>query len=249
MYTSIIVAATTALIGSVSAVPLRHVARSASNVTTTSTETVNYPYWNTSHLSPGPMATGTASIPLSTSTPQQPSQPAPAPYAGAAIATILPDYTSQYTSSTGAIDFHTPRGYVSRSPYNHGADKSTLVTFQLPAQYAANQCQVVFDLTEASAALSGTGKVQIFTSLAPATASSASWPSGNLRDQNLGAMTLVKGGRGLWEAGSGPGATTNGVFPCKDIAGKIYGGEIVPVGDVDEISWAAGMDGVKIVVY
>ncbi|KIW71737.1 hypothetical protein PV04_03872 [Phialophora macrospora] len=167
------------------------------------------------------------------------------------IATLLPDFTSQYTSSTGAVDFHTSRGLVSRYPQNGGQDITTLVTFELPSEYGSNECQLVFDLgNDPSAYVAGTGQAQLFTSLAPAYEDTSTWPNGNLRNQHLGTIQVDVDGRAVWEAGSGPGATVDGMFPCSAIAGMIYGGEVVPVGDTDTISWAAGSgDGPKILVW
>jgi len=169
------------------------------------------------------------------------------------VATVLPEYTSNYNGKTGAVDFHTARGFVSRHPNNGGADASTLVTFELPTSYASNTCQLVFDLTDYSSYAVGTStplRAQIFTSLAPAGTSAASWPSGNLRDQELGSIDLVAGGRATWESGSGsPIASNNGIFPCSFIAGKIYGAEILPQGDDVEFSWPAATDGIKIIVW
>jgi len=200
-------------------------------------------YTNTSGIVSTPSAP--AAVPATTSST---SSPPIVPYAQP-IATVFPDFTSQYNSKTGAVDFHTAAGLVSRSTSNGGADITTLVTFTLDKQYAANQCQLVFDLESASSSVSGSAKAQLFTSLAPATADSASWPSGNLRNQNLGAIDVVAHGRATWQAGSGPGATANGFFPCSAITGQIYGGEIVPQGDNVQISWPAGHDGVKIIVW
>jgi hypothetical protein len=176
------------------------------------------------------------------------SSPPIVPYAQP-IATVYPDFTSQYNSKTGAVDFHTSRGLVSRSPTNGGADITTLVTFTLSNEYQSNTCQLVFDLENPSSSVSGSSKAQLFTSLAPAYTDSKTWPSGNLRNQNLGAIDVVAHGRAVWQAGSGPGATSNGYFPCSAITGQIYGGEIVPQGDAVEISWPAAQDGVKIIVW
>jgi hypothetical protein len=165
------------------------------------------------------------------------------------VATVFPDFTSQYNSKTGAVDFHTATGLVSRSTNSGGADITTLVTFTLSPEYSSNMCQLVFDLETPTSQVSGSKKAQLFTSLAPAYADSDSWPSGNLRNQNLGTIDVVAHGRASWEAGSGPGATANGYFPCSAITGQIYGGEIVPQGDNVEISWPAGQDGVKIIVW
>ncbi|KIW25631.1 uncharacterized protein PV07_08797 [Cladophialophora immunda] len=165
------------------------------------------------------------------------------------VAIIYPDYTSQYNSATGAVVFHTAQGHVSRSSKNNGADISTLVTFEFDQKYADNQCQLVFDLFNSTSTLSGSKKAQLYASLAPAYADASSWPSGNLRDQALGSIDVIKGGRATWQAGSGPLAPVNGSFPCSEIAGGIYGGEVVPQGDEVEIKWPAGYDGVKVLVW
>ncbi|KEF61955.1 uncharacterized protein A1O9_03527 [Exophiala aquamarina CBS 119918] len=200
-----------------------------------------YNYTNTSGIVPSASA---PAAPAATTY----SSPPVVPYAQP-IATVFPDFTSQYNSKTGAVDFHTASGLVSRSTNNGGADITTLVTFTLGEQYKSNTCQLVFDLVSPSSSVSGSAKAQLFTSLAPATADSSSWPSGNLRNQNLGAIDVVAHGRATWQAGSGPGATADGVFPCSAITGQIYGGEIVPQGDNVQIQWPAGHDGVKIIVW
>lgn len=210
------------------------------------------PFTTISQPSNYPSTTAVAS----TTTPAAPiSTGSGAPYNGPVVpysqpvAVVFPDYTSQYNSKTGAINFDASRGLVSRSPTNGGADTTTLVTFRLNTQYSSNMCQLVFDLTDSSSWVSGSKKAQVFTALAPATADTKSWPSGNLRNQELGSIDIASGGRATWEAGSGPGATSNGYFPCSAIAGQIYGGEIVPQGDSVEVSWPAGYDGVKIIVW
>jgi hypothetical protein len=192
-------------------------------------------------------STTTSSTLTTTSTPASP----PTVQGQQPIASVLPDFTSQYTVSTGAVDFHTTRGLVSRAPQNGGGDITTLVTFELPSQYSNNQCQLVFDLgNDPTGYVTGTGKAQLFTSLAPADKDTSTWPSGNLRNQHLGTIQVNAVGRAAWEAGSGPGASVDGTFPCSAIAGNIYGGELVPVGDFDTISWAAGSgDGPKILVW
>lgn len=171
------------------------------------------------------------------------------PTSGTAVATIYPEYTSQYNVATGAVNFNTARGFVSRSYTNGGADSTALVTFAVPAQYSQNWCRVAFGLEAAGSYASGSLKAQLFTSLAPATASTTTWPSGNLRNQNIGAIDVVPGGEAVWQVGSGPAATSNGFFPCSLVAGQVFGGEVVPQGDQVEISWPAGQDGIKIMVY
>jgi hypothetical protein len=200
-----------------------------------------YNYTNTSGIVTTPSA---PAAPAATTY----SSPPVVPY-GQPIAVVFPDFTSQYHSKTGAVDFHTASGLVSRSTNNGGADITTLVTFTLGEEYKSNTCKLVFDLESPSSSVSGSAKAQLFTSLAPATANSASWPSGNLINQNLGAIDVVAHGRATWQAGSGPGATADGMFPCSAITGQIYGGEIVPQGDNVQIQWPAGHDGVKIIVF
>lgn len=163
---------------------------------------------------------------------------------------VYPSYTSQYNAKTGAVTYNTASGLVSRSPQNGGADISTLVTFELDYKYAANKCQLVFDLTNSSSSVSGSGgNAQLYTALAPPGASASSWPSGNLRDQDLGSIHVVKGKRATWDTTAGGLlASVNGTFDCSDIAGEIYGGEVVPRGDSVEIKWPALFDGIKVIV-
>lgn len=148
------------------------------------------------------------------------------------------------------MTYNTASGLVSRNPQNGGADISTLVTFELDKKYATNKCQLVFDLTNSSSSsVSGSGNAQLYTALAPPDTSASSWPSGNLRDQDLGSISVVKGKRATWDTTAGGLlASVNGTFDCSDIAGEIYGGEVVPRGDSVEIKWPALYDGVKIVV-
>ncbi|KAK5048361.1 hypothetical protein LTR84_006031 [Exophiala bonariae] len=162
---------------------------------------------------------------------------------------VYPSFTSQYNAKTGAVTFNTTSGLVSRNPQNGGADISTLVTFALDTKYSTNKCQLVFDLTDSKSSVSGTGKAQLYSALAPAYTSASSWPSGNLRDQDLGSIVVVKGKRATWDATAGGLlAGSNGTFPCSDIAGAIFGGEIVPRGDTVEIKWPTLVDGIKILV-
>jgi len=159
------------------------------------------------------------------------------------VATILPLYTSQFNGRTGA-HFHTQQGLVSKAATN---DISTLVTFWVGSEYADNDkyiCKVVFDTTLPSSTATGSRAADLWTSLAPAGADAASWPSGNLRDQLLGRVVATAGGR----AAVDPTVTGSFVIPCANIAGKLLGGEVVPVGQEDSISWTAGVDGPKIII-
>jgi len=67
-------------------------------------------YTNTSGIVSTPSAP--AAVPATTSST---SSPPIVPYAQP-IATVFPDFTSQYNSKTGAVDFHTAAGLVSAAP-------------------------------------------------------------------------------------------------------------------------------------
>ncbi|KAJ4333356.1 hypothetical protein N0V87_007647 [Didymella glomerata] len=154
-------------------------------------------------------------------------------FPGSPAQIIRPDVTSQYEVWTGAIHRQTKRGRISKD--GRTTDITTLLTFIFPAESVGKTCSFHFDLSDDStAAVSGTGQFDIFTSLAPAEYSTFSWPPGNLRDQHIGRMTAKVGGEAEWV----PGFPTFGQgFLCP--AGQTYGGELVGVGDNDFIDWFA----------
>lgn len=148
---------------------------------------------------------------------------------------IRPSVTSQYEVWTGAVHYKTPDGRIFKN--GRTTDITTLVTFDFPASSSGKMCSFHFDL-DSSAKISGTGQFDVFTALAPAGGASSSWPSGNLRDQHIGRMTVKVGGAATWVEGF---PTFGQAFPCP--AGQTYGGELVGVGDVDLIEWVAGSTG------
>ncbi|KAF7509065.1 hypothetical protein GJ744_008460 [Endocarpon pusillum] len=156
---------------------------------------------------------------------------------------LYPDYTSQYNVGTGAITYNTKVGLISKSPTNGGQDTTTLVTFNVPAEWSAyTTCRIVFTSAATSSVL-GSGRADVFTSLSPATHSTASWPPGNLRDIHVGRLLAAPGTEATWEQSYvGPD------IPCAELAGHAYGGELVGVYDSDYITWTPGKDGIKIVV-
>jgi len=156
---------------------------------------------------------------------------------------IFPQVTSQYNVGTGAVTFNTGTGVVDKSTSNGGKDITSLVTFSIPPYPSGFICELVFDL-DSSRYVSGTASAQAFTSLAPATATTFDWPQGNQRDHHVGTLKAVAGGRATWDL---PASTRQ--FPCSEAVGRLYGGEVVPTGDNDHISWVPGVDGPKIVVY
>lgn len=159
------------------------------------------------------------------------------------VTELYPDITSQYNVGTGAINYNTKVGLISKSPTNRGQDITTLVTFRIPAAWSSyNTCRIVFT-SAATSTVSGSGRADAFLSLAPATASTTSWPPGNLRDIHVGRLLAVRGAEATWEQSYlGPD------IPCDELAGKVYGGELVGVYDSVHITWTPGTDGIKFVV-
>ena len=169
--------------------------------------------------------------------------PAPAGLQRRYAQELFPDYTSQYNVGTGAVTYDTGVGLISKSPTNGGQDTTTLVTFNIPSSWASyTTCRLVFS-SAADSEVSGSGRADLFTSIAPATTSTTTWPQGNLRDTHIGRIIATPGAEATWEQTfSGPD------FPCSEIAGYKVGGELVGVYDEDYITWTAGVDGPKIVV-
>jgi len=154
---------------------------------------------------------------------------------------IRPSVTSNYNVWTGAVTYNTGAGVVHKSYKD--ADITTLVTFDFPASTQGKQCELIFDL-DATATASGSQRVQVFSSLKPATGSTTTWPSGNLRDQQLGSLYFpAPPSTGVWEE---TGTTSSGKFPCP--AGQTLAGEIVGRWDQVDIKWNAAVSGPKIVV-
>lgn len=84
----------------------------------------------------------------------------------------------------------------------------------------------------------------MFTSLAPATKDSASWPFGNLRDQYAGRLQAALSGEATFLLDYGAAAY---VFDCP--YGLKMGMELVGTGDVDDIEWDWATSGAYFVYY
>jgi hypothetical protein len=170
-----------------------------------------------------------------------PAMPATAPAGYTTL--LLPTTTSQYSVWTGAVTSSASIGKIFKD--GHTSDISTLLTFDFPTSLAGQTCSFHFYLPSGSATgVSGSGAFDVFTSLAPAGASTTSWPSGNLRDQQYGRMNAVVGGEATWVEGF---PLQGRSFPCP--AGVRLGGELVPTGDADSISWAVGSAGGYILAH
>jgi hypothetical protein len=149
---------------------------------------------------------------------------------------IRPSTLSQYDVWTGAVHYKSAEGKIFKD--GHSTDVTTLLTFTFPAASAGKTCSFHFNPSaDPAATVSGTAQFDVYTSQAPATANSASWPSGNLRDHHLGRMTAKSKGEATWVDGF---PKFGQAFPCP--AGETYGAELVGAGDIDHIQWLASAD-------
>jgi hypothetical protein len=150
---------------------------------------------------------------------------------------IKPTTRSQYEVWTGAVHYNLPNGKIFKD--GHTTDITTLLTFYFPTAAAGKTCKFHFYLAdESTSKLSGSSQFDLFTSLAPATQDTTTWPSGNLRDQHFGRLTAYLPGEATWVDGF---PTAGQSFPCP--SGKTLGAELVGTGDVDDIEWLAGNSG------
>ncbi|KAM0717743.1 hypothetical protein Q7P37_007595 [Cladosporium fusiforme] len=146
---------------------------------------------------------------------------------------IRPCVTSQYDVWTGAVRRDEINGKIFKD--GRKTDVTTLLTFNFPPETEGKTCSFHFD---PAPTVSGSGQFDVFVSLAPASHSADSWPSGNLRDQHIGRMVAHSDRVAEWL----PGFPDLGQsFPCP--AGQTYGGELVGVGDADHVEWLAGTSG------
>ncbi|KAM0720652.1 hypothetical protein Q7P37_004789 [Cladosporium fusiforme] len=146
---------------------------------------------------------------------------------------IHPRTISQYDVWTGAVRYQETHGKI----FVNGktTDTTTLLTFTFPPESKGKMCSFHFDLSsDATSKVSGTGKFDVFISLAPATRDAKTWPSGNLRDQHIGRMVAKPHGQAEWVSGL---PVFGQSFPCP--AGEMYGGELVGVDAPDNIEWRA----------
>ncbi|KAL2002679.1 hypothetical protein VTN02DRAFT_6214 [Thermoascus thermophilus] len=157
--------------------------------------------------------------------------PAPNPPSHPSTDKVLYPYaTSHYHVSTGAIDYGVDTGLICKADDNN-SEVTTLVTFVVPQAWAGKQCKFVFELASFDTS-TGSHEADIFSSIAPAGTSTASWPPGNLRDHQVARIFVTAPGVATLEQSFDK-------FPVLDCpAGAIFGGELVGVNDVDQISWS-----------
>jgi len=155
--------------------------------------------------------------------------PTPGYWAPPTGSVISPTTISQYTVWTGAIKYNVQYGKIFKD--GHTSDITTLVTFDIPSAAQGKQCTFHFSL-DSTATLTGTGVFDLFTSQAPATHDTTSWPSGNLRDNQVGRLKAVLNGEATFLDGF---PTAGESFPCP--YGYELAGELVGTGDADDIEW------------
>lgn len=161
------------------------------------------------------------------------------------IDSIRPATLSTYFVSTGAVHYNTNEGHILKHA-NSQSDETTLLTFNVPPEYANRQCSFGFSLNGPTDYTSGSSLFDLFCSLKPATADAKTWPSGNLRDHFHGRMSIDPVAKvGKWVEGLGGEAE---VFPCPV---GVFGVETVGVNDRDDVYWsqAAGSDGLHMLVH
>lgn len=154
---------------------------------------------------------------------------------------IRPIARSQYEVWTGAVQYKTPTGKIFKN--GQTTDITTLLTFDLPTSIKGFTCEFHFFL-DPTAAVEGTGQFDVFTSLAPATQDTTTWPSGNLRDQYAGRMAASLPGEATWVAGF---PSEGRSFPCP--GGQLMAGELVPTGETDDIEWDGSVAGAYMLYY
>jgi hypothetical protein len=166
----------------------------------------------------------------------------------AVVATIGYTTASTYFGATGEVQYGVNSGHIFRDGVQ--SDQSTLVTFDIPQAYAGLDCTFQLSLDGPDDYASGSKEFNIFTAIKPATASAASWPSGNLRDQDGGRMKFV--GADAYGNAKGDAVYVEDIpHPAKSFKCPtgIVGGELVPAGQKVDIYWSADMStGPKLIV-
>ncbi|KAJ4361400.1 hypothetical protein N0V95_001913 [Ascochyta clinopodiicola] len=167
---------------------------------------------------------------------------------------VPPSAISIYHGSNGAIDYGVARGEVSRNNWD-GHDSSTLVTFDLNGKNLPENCSLRFWLepgTQSSSPTSGsfwsgTGSIDVFSSLQPAPKEgSAGWGGpGNQRNNPLGRVKVNYNGDAT-VLDFAPNQLSG--FRCPKIGdwnvkNGLVGYELVPVGDQDRVNWDATVSG------
>jgi hypothetical protein len=159
---------------------------------------------------------------------------APSPQVPTTGNIIHPSVRSQYYVSTGQIVYNTSLGLIQKT--GTSSDITTLLTITIPAAAAGLTGTFHFALDSASI-VTGSGQIDIFTSLKPAVSSTSAWPPGNQRNIEIGRIHAVKGGTATWIFGSA-------TFTIP--AAGTYGYELVGVNSADLVSYSGSNNGIWI---
>lgn len=186
---------------------------------------------------------GNGCAPTGTSTQSPPPPPHPTG-SGSGGSSFYPSAIYHYDVSTGAITCGVEDGLIEKFPTNKGQDITTLVTFTYPEESAGKKCQFEFFLSTAST-LEGSGKIDVFTSLAPAPGCKAAWPPGNQRNVHAGRLSAHVGAFATWDATYGASYLTEPT-DCK-APGTQEGIELVGVYDEDHVAWFPDGSGARII--
>ncbi|OHE97199.1 IDI-3 protein [Colletotrichum orchidophilum] len=158
-----------------------------------------------------------------------------------------PSATYTYNVGTGAITPSSGTGVVSKSTSDGGNDLTALLTFTYPPDTAGKKCQLYFYLDGPTSSVSGSGKLDVFTSIKPAPSSGSSgWGAGgpgNQRDVNIGRLSAVWAGFATWDATYK--AYLTAPTDC-NATGTVQGLELVGVSDNDHVSWNTQVSGARI---
>lgn len=158
------------------------------------------------------------------------------------IVALAPKVISNYEVSTGAVLFNLESGKIFKSTAQPPAsDISTLLTLTIPSESAGLTCSFTFYSVGAA------GSFNVFSSIAPATQDTTTWPSGNLRDQDMGRVTMNTDSNAVVDASLPIEQQAPLTFPCP--AGKTLGLELVGAGDNVDIEWLQGTTGAVGVAY
>jgi hypothetical protein len=165
---------------------------------------------------------------------------APVPQVPSGANIIRPSVRSQYSVSTGKISYNTGIGLISKT--GTGSDITTLITITIPAAAAGKQGVFNFALDNTAATtVSGSGLLDLYSSLKPATGSADTWPPGNQRNIQLGRLKISKGAAATWVAAL-PTTAQHFTLP----AAGTYGYELVGVYDRDLVQYSGANNGIWI---
>lgn len=155
---------------------------------------------------------------------------------------FTPSAIWNYNVATGAIN-EAHSGQVSKSTGNGGNDYTTLLTFTYPAAAVGKQCSFAFYL-DSRDSLSGSKKLDLYTSNSPAPGPTTSWGPGNQRNIHLGRLSAELGAFATWDATYNAYLTQK--TACK-AEGTTEGFELVGVFDNDYVSWDPTVAGPRII--